>query len=261
MANQEKINLLSKYQMRVLYYKCKEGLTHAEIAEKLNREVNTVQYHMTNIYTILEIKQPGKSKDEMDAELKNEICPIIREMFDSFDEIKLWAPQPSYSPPPSLEKILNRSENQSTPFEVFEPPPPGIRRVNWRLIIGGVIGIGLLIIVIAAILEMIINPDPTQTPTRSIPTQTTLSPNPMEDPTTTSGVTKTVTQIPMPSLTLTLTPTPSPTEILRLTPTLHPTSTPTEIIMEDSPIDGMTLVQIPAGEFLMGAQRPQIRLH
>ena len=69
MANQEKIDLLTKHQMKVLYLKCKEGLTHAEIAEKLNREVNTVQYHMTNIYTFLEIKQPGKSKEEMDAEL------------------------------------------------------------------------------------------------------------------------------------------------------------------------------------------------
>ena len=50
MANKDNISLLSKYQMRVLYYKCKEGATHEEIAEKLGRDVNTVQYHMTKIY-------------------------------------------------------------------------------------------------------------------------------------------------------------------------------------------------------------------
>ena len=92
MANKEKISLLSKYQMRVLYYKCKEGATHEEIAEKLGRDVNTVQYHMTKIYKILEISEPGKSKEEMDSELKNEICPIIRQMFHSIDDVRIWAP-------------------------------------------------------------------------------------------------------------------------------------------------------------------------
>ena len=47
---------------------------------------------MTKIYKILEIKETGKSKEEMDSELKNEICPIIRQMFTSYDEVKLWAP-------------------------------------------------------------------------------------------------------------------------------------------------------------------------
>jgi len=52
MANTENISLLSKYQMRVLYYKCKEGATHEQIAEILDRDVNTIQYHMTKIYKI-----------------------------------------------------------------------------------------------------------------------------------------------------------------------------------------------------------------
>lgn len=59
MANKENISLLSKYHMRVLYYKCKEGATHEEIAEILGRDVNTVKYHMTKIYKILEISEPS----------------------------------------------------------------------------------------------------------------------------------------------------------------------------------------------------------
>jgi DNA-binding CsgD family transcriptional regulator len=62
MAKKENIALLSKYQMRVLYYKCKEGATHAEIAELLSRDVNTIQYHMSKIYAVLEIREPGKSR-------------------------------------------------------------------------------------------------------------------------------------------------------------------------------------------------------
>jgi formylglycine-generating enzyme required for sulfatase activity len=153
MANKENVFLLTKPQMVVLYLKCAEGLTHAEIAERIDREIKTVQYHMTNIYTILEIRQPGKSKEEMDSELKNEICPIIRKMFSSIDDIKTWAPvikntsqknkenisedieeplreesHPPYEPPPSLEKILNNPE-------ILETPPPGRRRINWGLVI------------------------------------------------------------------------------------------------------------------------------
>ena len=168
MANKENISLLSKYQMKVLYYKCKEGATHEEIAQKLGREVNTVQYHMTKIYKILEISEPGKSKEELDSELKNEICPIIRQMFRDFDEVKLWAPSikktqnatkaveegqdlgnkedlpSSYQPPPSVERILNQAGNQVTPPAIIESPPPGRPRINLRRIIL-FIGIGIFI--------------------------------------------------------------------------------------------------------------------
>ena len=169
MANKGKIFLLSKYQMRVLYYKCNEGLTHPEIAEKLDRSDKTVQAHMTNIYTILEIKKPGKSKYDMDSELKNEICPIIRKLFISYDDVKFWAPMKNatleeilevfavkldeqelvellspYKPPSSVEKFLPNSEDQSKSFKIFEPPPQGKHRINWRLIIRAGIVIGLL---------------------------------------------------------------------------------------------------------------------
>ena len=105
MANIDNIALLSKYQMRVLYYKCKEGATHEQIAEKLGRDVNTVQYHMTKIYKLLDISEPGKSKEEMDSELKNEICPVIRHMFSSIDDIRLWAPFVKKTPDEEKEKI------------------------------------------------------------------------------------------------------------------------------------------------------------
>ena len=46
---------------------------------------------MTKIYTVVEIRKPGKSRKEMESELKNEIGPIIRQMFNSYDDIKIWA--------------------------------------------------------------------------------------------------------------------------------------------------------------------------
>ena len=152
MANKENISLLSKYQMKVLYYKCKEGATHEEIAEKLDRDVKTVQSHMSKIYEILEIRAPGKSREEMDSELKNEICPIIRHMFPTFDDIRIWAPStkkipdeekeepaPSYQPPPSLEKVLKQAENKPSTPVILEPPPAGRVRIMWRGVIIGLI--------------------------------------------------------------------------------------------------------------------------
>ncbi len=136
MANKENISLLSKYQMKVLYYKCKEGATHEEIAEILDRDVKTVQYHMTKIYKILEIKGPGKSREEMDSELKNEICPFIRQMFPTFDDVKIWAPSTKKTPDEEKEEPARRTnprqawkrfwrqaENQPLPPEILEPPP------------------------------------------------------------------------------------------------------------------------------------------
>ena len=255
MANKENIVLLSKHQMKVLYYKCKEGATHAEIAELLNRDVNTIQYHMSNIYGVLEIRGPGKSKEEMDSELKNEICPVIRQMFNSYDDLKIWAPvlkdasqeeseeldedlegpvfeetQPPYIPPPSVEKILNIAENQPTDPEILEPPPPGIRRRNWWLIIGGII-IGLLII--GFIIKDLLNNRMPSTLTEAsvqpiLPTQTLHLPRPTEEPTRT------------------FTPSPSPTPV------------PSEIVVLP---DEMVLVYIPAGEFTMGGTGEGLSQH
>ncbi len=249
MANKDKIAFLSKYQMMVLYYKCKEGLTHAEIATLLGRDVNTIQYHMTKIYTILEIRKAGKSKEEMDSELKNEIGPIIRKMFSTLEDVKIWAPvfkdtareekeylgeakdepvaegsRPPYTPPPSVERILHSTENQPINPEIIEPPPPGRRRINWWLIIGVLLFLGALIVIfynyhpsdIARIAR------PTITLPQLIPPSSLPSPNPTEVPTYTTV--------------------PSPI----------PTATIQELI---DPKDGMVLVQIPAGEFKMGSSR------
>jgi formylglycine-generating enzyme required for sulfatase activity len=273
MANKDNIALLSKYQMRVLYYKCKEGATHAEIAVLLDRDVNTVQYHMTKIYTLLEIKTPGKSKEELDSELKNEICPIIREMFNSFDDIKVWAPikkdtlqekeerlddyidvteqeksQPPYEPPPSVENILNRTELQPAPPEIIELPPPGVRRVNWRLIIGGTVIILLILIfwkIYPSIFALI--REPTNTPAQPIPTQTVQLSDLFELPT------RTPTKVPTntPTIPIILTQTPTPT----VSPS--PTSEPIEIVTQIADKDGMVLVYIPAGEFKMGSTKAE----
>ncbi len=240
MANRENIVLLSKHQMRVLYYKCKEGLTHAEIAEKLDREVNTIQYHMTNIYAILGIRETGKSKNEMDSELKNEICPIIRDMFSSYEDINIWAPQLSYKPPPSVERILRSDEDQPTPPEIIEPPPPGRRRINWWLVIGGTI-IALSVIVLLSIIGK------PQDPTGILTTTPILSVLPSP----------TRTHSPSPSPSPTYTVPPNPTQTHSPSPTPSPTSTPLEIITEISDFDGMVLVKIPEGEFKMGSTRSE----
>lgn len=249
MANKDKIALLSKYQMRVLYYKCKEGATHEEIAAYLGRDVNTVQYHMTKIYTVLEIKKADKSREEMESELKHEICPIIRTMFSTYDDVKIWAPvikgrlqdekedpgedmdepvleesQPPYIPPPSVQKILDNPENRPINPEILEPPPPGRRRVNWWLIIGFMV-FGVLAIFFwiryPSIFAMIAGPTNTPQP---ILTSTASSPR-------TTGVPAN-------------TPAPSPS----------PMFTTQEMI---DPKDGMVLIYIPAGEFQMGSSKSE----
>ncbi len=242
MANKDNISHLSKYQMRILYYKCKEGATHAEIATLLDKDVNTVQYHMTKIYTILEIKKTGKSKEEMNSELLNEICPIIREMFPTYDDVKIWAPvikdwsqeenenpgedieEPPYQPPPSVEKILNRPDRQPMNPEILEPPPPGRRRINWRLIIGFTI-FGLFIIIFMKTYPLIFARIAESTHT------------------------------PQPILTSTV-PFASPTDVPAntLAFSASPNFTAEEII---DPKDGMVLVPVPAGEFEMGSSKAE----
>ena len=171
MANKDNIALLTKYQMRVLYYKCKEGATHEEIAVHLGRDVNTVQYHMTRIYTVLEIRKPGKSREQMESELIHEIGPIIRELFPTYDHAKYWAPilkngaqdekedpdegmdepeseetkQP-YIPPPSVQKVLGVRGIGPTQPEIMSPPPPPRRGLNRWLIIGPVVAVVLIIL-------------------------------------------------------------------------------------------------------------------
>jgi formylglycine-generating enzyme required for sulfatase activity/DNA-binding CsgD family transcriptional regulator len=238
MANTENIARLSKYQMRILYYKCKEGATHAEIASYLGRDVNTVQYHMTKIYTVLGIRKTGKSKEEMNSELQNEICPIIREMFNTYDDVKIWAPvikdrlledndnaredgdepeleesRAPYQPPPSVESILNRPGNQPANPEILEPPPPGRRRINWRPIIGVAIA-GIFIIIFM----------------KSYPSIVTMLARP--------------TNIPVQAISTPTAPAPAPS----------PMFTPAETVDQK---DGMVLVQVPAGEFEMGSSRAE----
>lgn len=251
MANKENISRLSKYQMKVLYYKCKEGATHEEIAEILGREVNTVQYHMTKIYKILEITGPGKSKEEMDSELKNEICPIIRQTFHSFDDVKTWAPftkktpveekeepVPPYQPPPSLERVLKQAENQPSTPEILEAPPPGRVRINWRrIIIWSIIGIAII-----AGWRLISRNNvpvqwPSDTPDQPNPTQPLILAETTAFPTNTPTIPATITPIP------TFTQTPAPT--------------PIEIITQVSSTDGMVLVFVPMGEFKMGSTRAE----
>ena len=259
MANKDNIALLSKYQMRVLYYKCKEGATHAEIAALLDRDVNTIQFHMSKIYTILEIKRAGKSKEEMESELQNEIGPVIRKMFNTYDDVKIWAPvikntlqgeeenldedmqeplvvesRPPYIPPPSVERILNSTPNQPINPEIIVPPPPGRRRINWQLIIWlSVFGLVIIIFWISfpAISRMVA--EPTNSPNQPPATQPVVAPIPAEVPGMTPTAAPTLTEAP------TDTPTVAPT----------PMATPGK--------DGMVPVYIPAGEFQMGSSRSE----
>ena len=253
MANKEKIARLKKHQMKVLYLKCTEGLTHEEIAARLERDVNTVQYHMTRIYDVLEIRQPDKSKEEMDSELKNEICPLVRKMFSSFTEVNLWAPlrtgaaqedgddqeedlpmvvgaasPPPYQPPPSVDKVLRQASSPPAPFQVHAPPPPGRRRVRGRWILGLVIA-GALLFACWALSPRF----PSFYTSLLGTTRTSL-------PTTTEPA-----AVFVPTSTTTATATPPPT----------PMPTQISVITQVAEVDGMVLVYIPAGEFMMGSSR------
>jgi formylglycine-generating enzyme required for sulfatase activity len=184
---------------------------------------------MTKIYKILEIAGPGKSKEEMDSELKNEICPIIRQMFPTFDDVKTWAPStkktldkkkeepaPPYQPPPSLEKVLKQAGSQPAPVEIIEPPPPARLMINWRRVILWLL-IGLAVIAGMGIISLISTSLQQQTNAHIEPTLTQ------------SSILPAVTQ----AITL----------------------TPTEIVSEVSSVDNMVLVFVPAGEFKMGSAR------
>jgi formylglycine-generating enzyme required for sulfatase activity len=261
MAIKENLSLLSKYQMKVLYIKCSEGATHEEIARKLGRDVNTIQYHMTKIYKILGISAPGKSKEQMDSELKNEICPLVRQMFHSLDDINVWAPdlrngqaaaaeakkdeegieppgeepRPPYQPPASVERILE----QASPPQIMQPPPPPRPGIRWRR----VFGVGIILIILALILfwprislfVSVILRGAAFTPAPAIDTQTPLPPAEAVNP----------TQVPV------ILPSILPTQTL--TAILSPT--PFQIITKVAAKDGMTLLFIPAGEFKMGSSR------
>ena len=245
MANNEKIALLTKYQMKVLYYKCTEGLTHEEIAARLERDVNTVQFHMTNIYDVLEIRQPGKSKAEMDSELKNEVGPVIRKMFSSMADVNVWAPRlaraaqeddlpageraaspPPYQPPPSVEKVLHQTGSPPAPSQVNAPPPPGRRQIRGRWILGVVIAVAVLLILgvlspgIPAFFASLRRTNPTIPPTFAIPIAVI-----------------------------------HPTSTTTATVTLQPTPTQISICTRVAEADGMVQVCIPAGEFIMGSSR------
>jgi formylglycine-generating enzyme required for sulfatase activity len=246
MANKDNIAFLTRYQMRVLYYKCKEGATHEEIAAILGRDVNTIQYHMTRIYTVLEIKKPSKTREAMESELKNEIGPIIRAMFPTYDDVKIWAPVPRnttqgekevpdedadepeaeetvppYIPPPSVQKLLGNPENGAGQPTIMAPPPPPRRRINWWMIIGLTVS-GLLSVIVwigyGAISTL--TAKPTETPVQPIVYST------------------------------------EPSSIQIGTPVTQPASHPSPMDVTGEmidPKDGMVLVRIPAGEFPMGS--------
>jgi formylglycine-generating enzyme required for sulfatase activity len=216
---------------------------------------------MTKIYKILEITGPSKSKEEMDSELKNEICPIIRQLFQTIDDVKIWAPSkktltdekgnlegeikepegkeepvPPYQPPPSVEKLLKQAEIIPTAPQVIEPPPPGITRINWRRIL--MLALVILLIIagwrIYPHFSAFIQGPTTPTP-QPIPSQTLPPPKPTDVPTST------------PTVTTTIAPTPTVPQI--------PSPTPIEIVTQISLKDWVVMVRIPAGEFKMGSAR------
>jgi len=260
MANKENISLLSKYQMRVLYYKSKEGATHEEIAEILGRDVNTVQYHMSKIYKVLDITRPGKTREEMDSELKHEICPIIRQMFQSIDDVKIWAPSAArtnqddegeeeipapagneaaaspYQPPPSVEKVLRQAGSGSSPPRVTQPPPPGRTRFNLGRVISWVAVIVVVVIglwVYPQVSAIFRKPAPAaEGPS---PTQPAPLPEPTENP----------ASLPAAS--------GGATAARAILPTASPA--PIQVVTRVSPVDGMVQVSVPAGEFKMGSAR------
>ena len=69
---------------------------------------------MTKIYTVLEIKKAGKSREEMEWEVNNELCPVIREMFPTYDDVKIWVP---------VIRNKLQKENEDSDEDIEEPWP------------------------------------------------------------------------------------------------------------------------------------------
>jgi formylglycine-generating enzyme required for sulfatase activity len=175
-------------------------------------------------------------------------------MFRTYDDVKIWAPviknrqqdendslpedmdepeveetQPPYTPPPSVQKILNIAENQPIPPEIRVPPPPGRRRISWWLIVGLAV-LGILVVVFLKNYPAISArmAEPISAPIPAIPAPTEPLPNPTEVPTNLFA---------------------SPTS---------PIFTIQEMI---DPKDGMVLVYIPEGEFTMGSDDKESPQH
>ena len=159
--------------------------------------------------------------------------------------------QPSGSVPSSQEIKPPVSSQQSLPVPRPERKPNAYRsalKSRW-LWVFGIIVIGLLVIgVLWQNQVFTAAPRPSQTAPIT-PTQTRAVQPPL--PTLTSGSTAAAPVTPVASQTLTITPTrpalPSPTSTL-----VPPACTGIGQTWK-SPVDGMTLVCVPAGEFLMGS--------
>jgi formylglycine-generating enzyme required for sulfatase activity len=186
-------------------------------------------------------------------------------MFANIDEVRLWAPsrkkngeendefeddtaapaengvsEQPYQPPPSVETILRQAGAQPAPPEIRESPPPGRPRVNWRAMIILAVA-GVLIFAGWRIYRQFsgLPGGAVPAPDQPIPTE----PLPLPE------ATSTPTPTPIPTSTPTQTPAPTETPI--------PSPTPTTVVTEISSKDGMALVFVPAGEFLMGSSRAE----
>lgn len=94
-------------RIKVIYWKC-YGLKHNTIAEILDRDVKTVQYHVSKTYEILGYEG---DKEEMFEQLKKEVWPGIQDVIETPEDLDRW------------DFIRNKIKAQLREEEPEEPVP------------------------------------------------------------------------------------------------------------------------------------------
>jgi serine/threonine-protein kinase len=151
-------------------------------------------------------------------------------------ETEEQAEPPRESAPP--RKRVRPAVRRRPPRPKEEPPPPPQIKISKGWCVLGVIVVILVCIAVVCGISKLLNPSTSQT---TEPTEGTVL-----LPTSTYTPTPTPTEVP------TQTPTSDPN--ISLSPTLTPTPTLEPGATQIAPVDGMVMVYVPEGEFIMGSE-------
>ena len=143
--------------------------------------------------------------------------------------------------------------NQPAPTSTTAESPSG-RPFNWQAAVAWMLLLGIVIVI--GFIYLRPKPALTETAGAMLETQISDTPTPTNIPTNTATATNTTTATSTATVTSTFTPTPTRTATFTPTPTQDPLVPPATANLGDTwqrPQDGMQMVYIPAGEFLMGS--------
>jgi formylglycine-generating enzyme required for sulfatase activity len=178
------------------------------------------------------------SAGEMAVALQNAVSEAVVEEVEE--------PPPVVAPPPEIPTPIRlEAERAPAPPPVVPAPAPARPGPPWKWVMG--IGAVVVVVALCVVVGLVIAPGNGDGPTATLTSTLTATPtSTLEEATLASTATPTTapanTPTPVP-------PTETPTAMP--TPTKTPTGAPGDIWTR--PTDGMVMVYVPAGEFIMGS--------